>query len=257
MAAFFCIIAWCNLASADVIKNYHVDITVLESGKIDVVETIDLDTEHDTFRLGLVREIPRQYRLLSQKITTPITVLSVTRDGKPENYWREISADLFEIFTGEKENRSENYIPKGLNQYQIHWQSDNHLRSFRDYDELYFNAIGHDWQVPIQNASATVHLPNTVEIMQTAGYFGRYGDQERALVEKINDHTVRFVVPSELKRKEGLTVAVGYTPNVLPSVKSSNYEHLIYELSDQINLPYITPWMLEWGVIQLGFFCMF
>ena len=34
---------------ADVIKNYHVDVTVLENGSIDVIETIEMDIDHSRY----------------------------------------------------------------------------------------------------------------------------------------------------------------------------------------------------------------
>lgn len=208
-------------AFADVIKNYHVDITVLEDGKIDVIETIEMDIGHQDIRLGIIRDIPRYYYLFQNKIETPVSVLSVKRNGQSENFWLESNSEAVEIFTGAKENLVSNYIPKGRNVYELRWQSENHIRGFMDYDELYFNAIGTSWQFPIEKASAIINLPESVRALHSAGYYGRKGSQRRAIAKDVSSQKVEFLAPNALGQREGLTVATGFTKGIVPSTKGS------------------------------------
>ncbi|GAA5104009.1 DUF2207 domain-containing protein [Wohlfahrtiimonas larvae] len=212
-------LCWCllNISLADVIKNYDVNITVLEDGKIDVVETIEMNIDHKDVRLGIIRDIPSRYSMYKQEIETPIEVLSVTRNGESENYWVEDNGDLFEIYTGAKYDHPKNYIPKGQNIYQFHWQSSNHIRGFLSYDELYFNAIGNGWQFPIEKAKVTLVLPNSVKAIQSAGYYGQAGDNSRAIVTEVSPQKIEFIAPEMIGNGQGLTIATGFTKGIIPS----------------------------------------
>src|SRR5699024_6250769 len=116
-------------------------------------------------------------------VETPVNVLSVMRNGKPENFWTENNDGYVEIFTGSVDNVVDNYLDKGQHTFIIHWQSKNHVRSFENYDELYINAIGHNWRLPINDAIVTLNLPESVEAIQSTAYYGAEGrtDQVKAI----------------------------------------------------------------------------
>lgn len=227
-----------NSAFADVIKNYDVVITVLKSGKIDVVETIEMDIDHQDVRLGIIRNIPKTYAFRHKTVKTPIKVWSVTRNGLPENYWVEQKNNEYEIYTGAKGNHPDNYLPLGKNIYQFNWQSSNHIRSFEDYDELYFNAIGHDWAFPIETASVTVIFPEAVTVKQYVGYYGSVRSTRTVMTEQISPQTVVFTVPESIGLNRGMTVAVGVTQGVLPSVKPSIIDRMLDTLIKYV--PFVT-----------------
>lgn len=226
-------------AFADRIQDYHVDITILEDGKIDVVETIKVSTSHQEIRLGITRNIPLYYYLGKKKIETPVQLLSVTRNGETENHWIEKSKSKINILTGARENVRENYLPIGSHTYVIHWQSDNHIRRFQKYDELYLNAIGTNWELPIEKASATIYLPESVEEIQSAGYYGRAGETTRALVEVISPREIYFTIPKSLAKYEGLTVSTGFTPGIVTAVKRPIATAILEEI--QSYLPLLIP----------------
>ena len=208
-----------SIAMADKIQDYHVDITILEDGKIDVVETIKIETKHDEIRLGITREIPVNYYLGKKEVSTPVKIISVTRNGKPENYWTVRKSNQLHILTGEEKSLAEYFLAFGEHTYQIHWQSDNHIRKFGEYDELYMNAIGTNWRLPIDKASATIFLPESVAEIQSAGYFGKGGSTAKAKVEVVSPTEIRFTAPRALSRYEGLTVSTGFTPGKVAGVE--------------------------------------
>lgn len=225
---------------ADHIDRYDSNITVLDDGTIDVVETIQISTNHEEIKLGITREIPTYYYFLSQQVKTPVTVLSVTRNGKPENFWLEKKGSYVEIFTGSVDNVVDNYLDKGKHTFVIHWQSQNHIRSFEDYDELYFNAIGHNWRLPIYNAMAILTLPSSVEAIQSAGYYGVYGQKKTAKVLEVTKRNIGFVIPNNLQSNEGLTIATGFTKGILPSIAADPKDILMDKILGHFP-PFIQP----------------
>ena len=104
-----------NVAFADVIKNYHVDVTVLEDGKIDVEETIEMDIDHKDVRLGIIRDIPKSYAFRNKTVETSIKIVSVKRNGQPEKYLVEHNNNDYESYTGAQVNHPNNYVPLGKN----------------------------------------------------------------------------------------------------------------------------------------------
>lgn len=242
-----------NTAFADEINRYHVDITVLENGKIDVIETLGVRTDHEMIKLGITREIPTVYYFMNKRVKTPVQVLSVTRNGKPENFWLENNSDYVEIFTGSVDNAVDNYLDKGQHTYVIHWQSQNHVRSFKDYDELYINAIGHNWRLPIYNSAVNVTLPSTVRIIQAAAYHGSIGATNLLTSTQENDQTVKFLGPSQLGQGVGLTVAVGFTKDIIPSIEANGLDVMVDALYGELPA-YIHPFNLVLFAIMLVLF---
>lgn len=209
-----------NITQADQIDRYDSNITVLEDGTIDVVETIQISTNHEEIKLGITRDIPTHYYFMNKEVETPVNVLSVMRNGKPENFWTQNNDGYVEIFTGSVDNVVDNYLDKGQHTFIIHWQSKNHIRSFENYDELYFNAIGHNWRLPIYKATVTLTLPASVEAIQSAAYYGIYGQKKMADVFEATKYNIGFSVPSDLQSNEGLTIATGFTKGIVPSIKA-------------------------------------
>ena len=97
--------------------------------------------------------------------------------------------------------------------YQLRYRITDALCHFAEHDELYWNATGTEWQAGIRNATATVHLPGSVEQsdLQLAGYTGRFGSGEQAVsIERLADGAILFTATRPFQPQEGLTVAVGW-----------------------------------------------
>lgn len=244
-----------NTSFADVIKNYHVNVTILDNGIIDVVETLEMDIDHEDVRLGIIRDIPKSYELHNTVVKTPLTVKSITRNGQPENYWVEEKRNVFEIYTGAREALISNYIPKGKNIYQLHWQSANHIRGFADYDELYFNAIGHGWQFPIEQASIILNLPESVKIIQSAGYFGPMGSRYRIQGETLASNSLEFSAPNALGNGVGMTVAVGFDKGTVAAIEANFIQKMMDKVSGSLP-PFIWPvhWMMMFTIVAMFLF---
>jgi hypothetical protein len=69
------------------------------------------------------------------------------------------------------------YLDPGSYRYIIRYRALNQVRFFDDFDEIYWNAVGTDWDFPVEAASCTVQLLDSMEVLQTACYTGGYGEQ--------------------------------------------------------------------------------
>ena len=66
----------------------------------------------------------------------------------------------------------------GRQEYVVTYTVDGALNAFDDHDELYWNAIGAEWQAPILAATATVELAGHLD---AAGLLRRSGRQQPAV----------------------------------------------------------------------------
>ena len=61
------------------------------------------------------------------------------------------------------------------------------------YDEFYWNVTGNDWPVPIDHASASVHLPDGASgSLRAQAFTGVYGSTERDATAKVDGASVEF-----------------------------------------------------------------
>ncbi len=101
--------------------------------------------------------------------------------------------------------------------YVVH----NAIRFFREgsdpgpLDELYWNATGNEWEIPIEEARVRIVLPEGVAPTQSAGYTGVSGSTEQAVRIITRGDTVSFTATRSLAPGEGLTVAVGWPPGAV------------------------------------------
>ncbi len=162
-------------ASADVgehIADYHSDVTIEPDGTIEVHETIVYDfgvvPKH-----GIFRDIPvrtDQSGKDGYDRVYPLTVVSVSGSADtPAQYTVEDYGDDDQrIKIGDPDRTI-----TGEHTYDIVYRVRGAMNAFADHDELVWNAVGADWSVPIDKASATVHAP--ADITQVGCNTGPFG----------------------------------------------------------------------------------
>ncbi|HST58398.1 MAG TPA: DUF2207 domain-containing protein, partial [Longimicrobium sp.] len=85
------------------------------------------------------------------------------------------------------------------------------------FDELYWNATGNRWDMPIERAHARIVLPPGVRPLQWAAYTGSEGSTEREADVVVDSARgiVSFVSRRRLEAYEGMTVAAGWPPGAI------------------------------------------
>ena len=97
------------------------------------------------------------------------------------------------------------------------YKVENALRYFEDHDELYWNATGTEWPVPIDQASALIKLPATsVEPnLRATAYTGAYGSKASEADIEITGSQVSVRARHGLGFREGLTVVAGWNKGLV------------------------------------------
>jgi hypothetical protein len=197
--------------AAEKILSFHSDIKINGDASLTVTETIRVRAENDQIKRGIYRDFPTRYREkygLTRRVG--FRVLQVLRDGQPEAFHLEGSALGQRVYMGRKEV----ILNPGDYTYTLVYETDRQLGFFSEFDELYWNVTGNDWNFPIEKASATVHLPEGAggKVLSTAAYTGPKGTRGQDFEKEIDPYRsqVHFVTTEPLARHEGLTVAVSW-----------------------------------------------
>ena len=197
-------------AADERILEYRSDIHVHQNGELTVTETIRVRAEGRDIRRGIFRDFPTRYTdRLGNRVTVDFYPISVRRNGQVEAWHQEDRMNGVRVYMG---SASRN-LQAGIHQYELIFNTNRQLGFFGDNGELYFNAVGHGWQFPIDHAVVTVTLPFDVpsEQLQTWVYTGPFGSKaSNADVNVLSANTIRFETRRALAPREGLTVSVAW-----------------------------------------------
>lgn len=212
VVAFGCLLVGAVPALAQrtlLITDFAADIRVNTDATIDVSETIRAQF-NGTWN-GLYRTIPVDYRTPQGfNYTLRLDVQAVTDD---------VGNSLRYESSREGPNRKlKIYVPGAVDASRtviVKYRVQNGLKFFDEHDELYWNVTGDQWDVPIERAHATIHLPAAVEGIRTAAFTGGYGSQEAAATMGVTGADVALDTTRGLSFHEGLTLAVAWNPGVV------------------------------------------
>jgi predicted membrane protein DUF2207 len=156
--------------SFETIHAYDVDIQIRTDGSLLVAETIDYDFG-SALHHGIYRDIPTRLRYDDTNDRVyPLDVVSVSATGgAPDQYdLEDAGGGLTRIKIGDPDREI-----SGRHTYSITYTIRAAMNGFADHDELYWNAIGDQWSVPIERARVTVTAPGPfTQIACFSGYRG-------------------------------------------------------------------------------------
>jgi uncharacterized protein (TIGR04222 family) len=192
------------------INSYDVAISIESSGSILVIETIDYDFGPES-RHGIFRDIPNRLRYDDRYDRVfPIHVISVKgSEGTPDKYKTSSSGGELHIKIGDP-----NRTITGRHTYTIAYRVRGALNGFAEHDELYWNAIGASWAVPIDAATVKVATPAT--LIGTACFQGPTGSSLQCSDMQANGSGASFA-QAGLQPYEGMTVVVGLPKGAVPA----------------------------------------
>jgi hypothetical protein len=198
-----------------VIESFRADVQVQRNGDTDITETIR-PRFTGTWN-GVFRDLSLQHRTAQNKrARLDVDLVSIT-DERGE-------ALRFETSTESGNRRWKIWVPGAQDATRtvvIHYIVHNAIRFFDEgnigpLDELYWNVTGNSWEIPMEQASARITLPDGVVPKQSSGYTGPAGSRESAVTIETSGNVVTFTATRAFAPGEGLTAAVGWEPGVIP-----------------------------------------
>ena len=192
---------------AERIHLFHSAIEILSDGSVLVSESLTIEALGQEIKRGILRDIPIIYRdRFNNRVSVHLEVISVTRDGREENYVLENVGDNLRIRIG----RRDHLLSHGIHRYVITYRMTRMVGFFTDYDEIYWNVTGNDWSFPIDRVEARVRLPQGAALIQQDAYSGRRGTQGKDFTFGAEGADLVFRSTRSFSPGEGLTVAVAF-----------------------------------------------
>ena len=233
------LVTWLSPGSAAgqrslLIERFDATIRVEESGWVDVREEIQVRFQGSWN--GVFRLIPVEYE-------TPqgfayhlwLDEVSVTGpNGEPYEYWdsRERHYRKLKIRVPGASDAVRTVI--------IEYRVPNGLKFWEEYEELYWNVTGDEWEMPITIATATVLLPEALRGLRTASWTGGYGASEDAARVTEIEGGFYFESTRPLNFREGLTVAVAWNPGVVSRPGLFTRVRLFFKANWLLLLPFLS-----------------
>ncbi len=208
---------------AERILRFHSLVRVDKDASINVTETITVLCRGETIRRGIYRDFPVNYpERLGLKKRVPFEVISVMRDGMPEEYRTAEESGSVRIYIG----KSDYFLPKDrVYTYAITYRTSGLLQYENNFDSLYWNVTGNFWSFPMDTVEATVDVPG--EIIFSDAWTGPAGSLAGDFTsEKKSALSVFFRTTRPLSTGEGLTVRVNFPAGIVyrPTVKQERAE---------------------------------
>ncbi len=201
-----------GIAAAEWIDEFHATYNLTADGNVQVTEDIIYNFDSRS-RRGIIRTLDQTpatpatawYLIRS----APITVHSVTRNGRSEPFQITKTESTIEIRIGDPTDSL-----TGRQRYSIRYVIQGAFEQSETGAELYWNVTGHDWRVPIRSVRVRVQAPPGSLGTQRACYQGVVGARVACDVQVIDDERVLFTATA-VTPGQGVTIAHAVNPEVI------------------------------------------
>jgi uncharacterized membrane protein len=194
-----------------IINDYDVEIKIEPDSNLKITERLVVDFGSEN-KHGIYRDIPLEFTNPTGK-TQKIQIYDIyVTDQNVNPYQTDISTwgNNLRIRIGDP-----NKFVSGIQHYIIRYRVKYALYNIGNIDELYWNAIGTNWAVPINSGSAKVIFPFENTSLQFACYTGAFGSKGKDCKITKQGNEIIFTLTRPLSLHEGLTVAVGWTSGLI------------------------------------------
>jgi uncharacterized membrane protein YgcG len=199
-------------AAAERIRSFDVFVDVRADGTLAVEERIRWDFEGAS-KHGIYREIPIAYErpgspdyhigVRVDRVSDENAVVRPAKTTTAGGYVRIRIGDPARTITG-------------VQDYRIRYRVTRAMLFFEDHDELYWNATGTEWAVPIDHAEVHVTVPPVGDrSMRLDCFTGPVGSRAHACDAVRDGARIDVVGDGALAAREGLTIVVGLPKGVV------------------------------------------
>ncbi len=207
--------------SSIVIRSFNSELLVQPNGVVEVTEVLQLAFT-GRWR-GILRDLSLRHNTAQgRRQKLDVELISAADGAGKALRWEEDGTDDSWM------RRMRIFIPGAQNNERtvvIRYRVRNAIRFYfpRDgapggaFDELYWNATGNAWDMPIERAHVRIVLPAGVRPLQWAAYTGPDGStaREADVVVDSARGIVSFTTRARLEPYEGMTVAAGWPPGAI------------------------------------------
>jgi uncharacterized membrane protein YgcG len=224
------------------IDSFDVAIEIDPEGRVRVTETIVADFTRDPHR-GILRHIPYRYRRHGASFDMRLRLIGVTDErGDPHPYAAGRSDGRLHLRIGDPDVYRDERVT-----YVIAYELRRAILRLDSHDELYWNATGNEWGIPIESASCRVTLPEGMEAggVRATSYVGAYGSTSVGPEAQAGPGgEVVFETGRRLHPGQGLTIVVGMPAGTVAAPGFARRAGWFLADNGILILPIVTPFLL-------------
>ncbi len=208
-----------------VIDQYDVNIVVNENNTFDITETIT--AYFNVPKHGIIRTIPLKNTLIRLDGTKSTNRTQVSNVSVDNNYTTSRQNGNYKLQIGSKDSTltgEQTYVI----QYTYHLGED----PIKDYDELYYNIIGNEWDTVIGNITFTIVMPKEFDSSKLGFSSGGIGSTDNSNINyNVDGNTIFGSYNGILDVGDALTVRCeldeGYFVNAALPISIGKYIMLV------------------------------
>ncbi|MEM2145686.1 MAG: DUF2207 domain-containing protein [Candidatus Jordarchaeaceae archaeon] len=209
--------------SSYAITQFKSDIEIQKDTTVKVIETIQINFPEP--RHGIYRIIPIMYSVRGKTINAKFKLLSITdENGNSYKYEEKRAGQSVSLKIGDSEKSV-----TGLQTYVITYSLKKVIQRYEEYDELYWNVTGSEWDTDIYDASASVSSAYAT-ISRVECFAGSFGGSDRFCQSRFSSNNATLISTTDLGSGRDFTIVVALDKDnnlVFPSRTQSFFDTLI------------------------------
>ena len=155
----------------ELIRNFEVNIQLNKDRSILVEENIQVIALGYEIKRGITRNFPLKRSVNNKKVSVKYKNIQVFKDRKKEPFHKEKINGEEVYYIGDRDI----HLKPGTHHYQIKYLVPNQIISYKDKNQLLWNAIGTDVLFKSEKAKVTVMLDEGMDLADSKMFIGTYG----------------------------------------------------------------------------------
>ena len=238
------------------IRNYEVTVQINKNGTLTVNEVIDYQFGEE-FKHGIYRDIPLRSKRFGFDVHKSFIKMNwIKRDGKDEEYTKNHFYEGIRYRIGSETELVNLYRTES--RYELNYDIYNAVFEKDGIYQVYYNAIGQFWNVPIEQASVIIRFPNGQkikknEIEKLEVYTGSYGEKGENYDILENDEEIH-ISTKELEAKNGLTFMLNLKTDKISPTLVDKLKIVYLSNPAIIILPFLLLFLTIYSIVTWKFF---
>ena len=238
------------------IRNYEVTVQINKNGTLTVNEVIDYQFGEE-FKHGIYRDIPLRSKRFGFDVHKSFIKMNwIKRDGKDEEYTKNHFYEGIRYRIGSETELVNLYKTESI--YELNYDIYNAVFEKDGIYQVYYNAIGQFWNIPIEQASVIIRFPDGQkikknEIEKLEVYTGSYGEKGENYDILENDEEIH-ISTKELEAKNGLTFMLNLKTDKISPTLVDKLKIVYLSNPAIIILPFLLLFLTIYSIVTWKFF---
>ncbi|BBM53137.1 hypothetical protein JMUB3935_2119 [Leptotrichia trevisanii] len=238
------------------IRNYEVTVQINRNGTLTVNEVIDYQFGEEP-KHGIYRDIPLRSKIGGFDVHKSFVKMNwIKRDGENEEYTKNHFYEGIRYRIGSKTKLVN--LDRIGSRYELNYDIYNAVFEKDGIYQIYYNAIGQFWNVPIEEANVTIRFPDGQEIKKNEiekleVYTGSYGEKDENYGVSENNGEIN-IGTRELQANNGLTFMLNLKTDKISLTLADKLKIVYLSNPAIIILPCLLLFLTIYSIVTWKFF---